>query len=76
MTPLYRARIARGMTKSEAARLCGIDRAHYGRIEAQENMPSLKLANSIAMAFGNAVTRDQLLFPDDYPAPAAAEQTI
>jgi DNA-binding XRE family transcriptional regulator len=66
MTPLERARTARKITKSEAARLCGIDRAHYGRIEAQQSVPSLKVANDIAKAFGNAVTRDQILFPEDY----------
>lgn len=66
MSPLERARKLKGINKSAAAKLCGIDRAHYGRIESGYTAPSLELAKNMAERFGNTVTRDQILFPSDY----------
>ena len=63
---IKKVRIERNLTKAQAARLCGVDRARFGRLENMESMPSPELANRIAKVFGNAVTRDQLLFPQDY----------
>lgn len=73
-TPLERARLAKGVSKSEVARNCCIDKGHYGRIETGERIPSAEVANAIAKYFGNAVTRDQVLFPKDYAASPVAEQ--
>lgn len=66
MYPLQKERLLRQLNKSRMAELCGIDRAHYGRLEEGAHKPSPELADRIAKRLGNAVTRDQLLFPDDY----------
>jgi transcriptional regulator with XRE-family HTH domain len=44
----------------------GIDPSHYRRIEIGEVKASPEVANLIAKHFGNAITRDQILFPADY----------
>jgi transcriptional regulator with XRE-family HTH domain len=66
MTPLQLEREKRKLTKAKAAELCGVDRARYGRLESMASRPSPELADRIAKALENAVTRDQLLFPRDY----------
>jgi transcriptional regulator with XRE-family HTH domain len=70
MNYLRQARELRGMTKAEAARLVGVDRGEYCRIEArldrEDRGAGATRADRIAKAFGNTVTRDQILFPKDY----------
>lgn len=39
------------------------------RVENGKRRPSPELANRLAKYFGNAVTRDQILFPEDYAEP-------
>jgi transcriptional regulator with XRE-family HTH domain len=65
-TPLKKHREKQGLTSREVAVALQIEPSHYRRVEIGEATPSAKLANSIAKHFGNAVTRDQILFPADY----------
>ena len=74
MTPLHRERIRRGLTKAKMAELCGVDRAAYGRYEDATHRPSLETASNIAKRLGNAVTRDQLLYPEEYTETLLQEQ--
>jgi len=69
ITALKRAREEKGWTQREAASRVGkngMDHGHFHRIETGEVRPHPRLAKEISLAFGNAVTRDQLLFPEDY----------
>ena len=69
ITALKRARTEKGWTQREAARRVGVDGmdpGHFHRIETGDVRPHPRLAREISLAFGNAVTRDQLLFPEDY----------
>jgi transcriptional regulator with XRE-family HTH domain len=53
--------------QEEIALALGIDQTHFSRIERGLQTPSPQLAKRIAEYFGNAVTRDQILFPEEYP---------
>lgn len=65
-TPLRLARETRGLTTREVAKAVDINQSHYVRVEGGKR-PSPTLANSLAKFFDNAITRDQILFPEDYP---------
>jgi transcriptional regulator with XRE-family HTH domain len=66
LTPLKVYREKRNLTSRSVAVELGITPSHYRRIEIAETTASAALANKIAKHFGNAVTRDQILFPEDY----------
>jgi len=70
MNRLREVREAQGIRKSEMARRLSIHRSEYGRIEERIDQgirgTTPELADQIAKEFGNAVTRDQILFPKDY----------
>ena len=70
MNPLQKARESLNLRKSEAARLCGLDRAAYVRIEAKMEKglrgTTPERADLIAKAMKNLVTRDMIMFPSDY----------
>jgi transcriptional regulator with XRE-family HTH domain len=70
MDLLRKARMSRGLKKSQVANLLGIHRSEYGRIEERldkdQRGASPELADRIAREFHNAITRDQILFPKDY----------
>jgi transcriptional regulator with XRE-family HTH domain len=68
-TPLKTYREDRRLTSREVAVALGINPSHYRRVEIGETVPSPHVANQIAKYFGNAVTRDQILFPEDYLTP-------
>jgi transcriptional regulator with XRE-family HTH domain len=68
-TPLKIEREKRGMTGEDIAVAVGVKAPTISRIENGRYRPSPDLANRIAKFLGNAVTRDQLLFPEDYPLP-------
>jgi transcriptional regulator with XRE-family HTH domain len=67
-TPLRKARQKTGeSTYTVAAAVC-VNQSQYSRVESGKRRPSPDLADRIAKYFGNAVTRDQILFPEDYLA--------
>lgn len=70
MTPLMRYREGRGVSQRSIAVALNVDPKHYRNVERGESHPSIDLADRIAKHFGNAVTRDQILYPADYPAPS------
>ncbi len=73
MTPLRKERERRNLAATDVAAAIGIDQSHYSKIENCKVIPSPTVADRIAKHFGNAVTRDQILFPHDYmPAEAKA----
>lgn len=65
-TPLKQHREGRNLTSREVALALDITPSHYRRIEIAEVSASPATADRIAKYFGNAVTRDQILFPEDY----------
>ena len=74
-TPLKIAREKRGLNIGELADALDVTRATISRIENAKKRPSPELAIRIADYFGNKVTRDQIIFPELYPAPAARKTT-
>jgi transcriptional regulator with XRE-family HTH domain len=65
-TPLRVEREKRGMTTEELAIAVGVRQPTISRVESGRSRPSPELADRLAKYFGNAVTRDQILFPEDY----------
>ncbi len=65
-TPLKTERKKRGISTKDLAAAVGVQPPTINRIENGRMNPSLDLANRLAKHFGNAVTRDQILFPEDY----------
>jgi transcriptional regulator with XRE-family HTH domain len=68
-TPLKIERMKRKMSGEALARQVGITQSYIARLENGKSHPSLEVANRIAKYLGNAVTRDQILFPEDYIQP-------
>lgn len=66
MTPLRTERERRGLTASAVAAAVGATQSHYSKVEKSLAQASPDLANRLAKYFGNAVTRDQILYPEDY----------
>jgi len=69
-TPLRIAREKKGETTRVVASAVKIDQSQYVRVESGKRRASPDLADRLAKYFGNAVTRDQILFPLDYPITA------
>lgn len=65
-TPLKAHREGNKMTSRQVALDLGITPSHYRRVEIGETAASPELANRLAKYFGNAITRDQILYPQDY----------
>lgn len=74
ITPLLTHREKLGQSQRQVAVALGIDPSHYRRVEIGETAASPELANRIAKYFGNAITRDQILYPEDYAAAPARKQ--
>jgi transcriptional regulator with XRE-family HTH domain len=70
-TPLRLERERRKLTAEALAAGVGVTQPTINRIENGRKRPSPDLANRIAKYFGNAVTRDQILFPEDYADPGS-----
>lgn len=66
VTPLKSERKKRNIPIREIALALRVQVSTINRIENGKAHPSPELANRIAKYFGNAVTRDQILFPEDY----------
>ena len=58
----------RGISLGTLASELGSAKSHLSKVEHGHSQASPDLANRIAKYFGNEVTRDQILFPEDYPA--------
>ena len=74
-TPLKACREKRKLVSRHVAIELGITPSHYRRIEIGETAASPELANRIAKYFGNEVTRDQILYPEDYTDTGARKPT-
>ena len=68
-TPLRIEREKNELTTREVARALGVNQSQYSRVENGKRRPSPDLANRLAKYFRNKVTRDQILFPEDYMRP-------
>jgi transcriptional regulator with XRE-family HTH domain len=71
ITPLKTHREKLKLTSRSVALELGITPSHYRRVEIGETAASPELANRLAKHFGNAITRDQILYPEDYTDAAA-----
>jgi transcriptional regulator with XRE-family HTH domain len=69
-TPLRKAREKTDQSTYDVAAAVGVNQSQYSRVESGKRRPSPDLADRIAKHFNNAVTRDQILFPEDYMEPA------
>lgn len=69
-TPLKLARERRHLSQSEVAEAVGIVRGHYGRIENRVVGASPAVAKKLADFFGEPLTRDQILYPEEYVGPS------
>lgn len=70
ITPLRKAREKKGGSTYDVAAAVGVNQSQYSRVESGARRPSPELADRIAKYYGNAVTRDQILFPEDYADPS------
>lgn len=67
-TPLKIERERRGLSAESLARAVGVKQPTINRIENGRKRPSPDLANRLAIYLEGAVSRDQIIFPEDYPA--------
>lgn len=74
-TPLKVFRQSRGLIIAHVAKAIGIDPSYYRRVEIGEIRPSAEVAIRISEHFDGAVTRDQIIFPEYYPAKRARSKT-
>jgi DNA-binding XRE family transcriptional regulator len=65
-TPLKRERQKRNMTTEELAVAVGVRQPTINRIENARKKASPALAHKLAKFFNGAVTRDEILFPEEY----------
>jgi transcriptional regulator with XRE-family HTH domain len=66
VTPLRRLREERGISAEDLARAVESTQSTISRIENARRRPSPDLALRIEQHFKNAITRDQVLFPEKY----------
>jgi transcriptional regulator with XRE-family HTH domain len=66
-TPLARFLPTRDYTPTSLARELGVDRSHIIRLVHGNGRPSPELAKRIEAVFKKEITRDQILFPEEYP---------
>jgi transcriptional regulator with XRE-family HTH domain len=75
VTPLKSERINRGLSAAKLATAVGVQAPSISRLENGKMKASPDLANRIAKYFDNAITRDQILFPEDYVDVTAPKRT-
>ena len=71
-TPLARIVHERGLSLRGVAKAVGYHHGHLARVASGMRNSSPELADSLARFLGNAITRDQILFPKDYPEPVTS----
>jgi transcriptional regulator with XRE-family HTH domain len=65
-TPLKLARERREMSQAQLAKAMGVTPPHITKIESGVFQASPALAKKLAAFFGAPLTRDQILFPEEY----------
>ncbi len=66
LTPLAAARASRGLSLAQLSKAVNYDRGGLSRIERGIARPRRELANRLVNVFDGAITRDQILFPEEY----------
>ena len=69
-TPLKRERLTRGLSTADVATAMNVAHPTINRIENGRKRPSPELAKRLAQFFEGALSRDQIMFPEEYPVPA------
>jgi len=69
LTPLATIRKSRGLSLGDLSKMVDYDRGGLSRIERGIARPRPELANRLVTAFEGKITRDQILFPEEYPEP-------
>lgn len=78
-TPLKQARLGRGLKQSEVAEAVGIGTSQFCRIERCTSGASREIATKLAAFFGPELTREQILYPEEYvnqPPPQMPVQSV
>jgi len=70
-TPLRKTREKVGVTTIAVAAAVGVDQSQYTRVENGTRRASPSLAQRLSAYFKGQVTRDQILFPEEYVSAAA-----
>lgn len=65
-TPLKLERVKRGLSGEQVAAAVNVRQATLSRVENGKRKASPELADKLAKYFKDAVTRDQILFPEYY----------
>lgn len=55
------------MTQTAVAEGVGMNQSHYAKLEKGLVAASPETANKLAKFFGNMVTREQILYPEEFP---------
>jgi transcriptional regulator with XRE-family HTH domain len=58
----------RDQTQAQVARAVGIDASYYSKIESGSVRATPDIAKRLEEHFGHAISRMQILYPEDYPA--------
>lgn len=75
-TPLKQARLRRGLKQSEVAEAVGIGTSQFCRIEQCSSGASRKIATKLAAFFGPELTREQILYPEEFETPPPARMPV
>lgn len=70
-TPLRKNREKIGVTASFVAAAVGVNQSQYTRVENGTRRASPALAKRIELFFKGAVTRDEILFPEEHKSRAS-----
>lgn len=75
-TPLKAIRLRRNVTTQQLSDAVKVTQPTISRVENGRKRPSPDLANRIAKYFNGAITRDQILFPEDYAEKRATRRSV
>jgi len=67
MTRLKAARERRGFSQTYVAEGVGMTQSHLAKLEKGKVSASPEIATRLANFFGGLVTREEILYPDEYP---------
>ncbi len=81
LTPFAMARSKKGLSLAQVSEIVGYDRGGLSRIERGKARPRLALANKLSDVLG--ISRDQIMFPEEYiqpdgkkPVQSAGEEAV
>lgn len=66
ISPLKRARLARGLTLEQVASAVGIDTGNLSRIERGAQVPSVKRTDALVKYYDNEITETQIIYPERF----------